>query len=77
MLEILPDDFPLELLTNYMELTLCDIRAKKFHLEMSNGLLAAEYLRLQEQKLLLQQKSVLLTDSVFCSICKKKFINRR
>ncbi|XP_055904894.1 vam6/Vps39-like protein [Eupeodes corollae] len=72
----LPEDMPLHRLRNYMETVIRTQMERKRHHQILKGLLTAECLRLQEQRMHQEKKCVTITDFSICPVCKKRFTNQ-
>lgn len=72
----LPEDMPLHRLRNYMETVIRNQMERKRHHQILKGLLTAECLRLQEQRMHQEKKCVTITDFSICPVCKKRFTNQ-
>lgn len=76
VLQILPDNIPLLQLRNFLELALHTQLEDKRNNQVLKGLLYAENLQTQEQRMHHESKSVLITENSVCPKCTKKFTNQ-
>lgn len=75
-MQILPPTIPLWKLKTFLEMSLHHQLEQKRKTQVLKGLLNAENLQIQEQKMFYESKSVLVTDFSVCPVCKKKFSNQ-
>lgn len=76
VLKILPGDVPLQKLQTFLERALHAQLESRRRNQVLKGLLYAENLQSQEQLMLLQSRSVTLTEQSVCPVCKKRFTNQ-
>lgn len=76
VLQILPDNIPLLQLRNFLELALHTQLERKRNNQVLKGLLYAENLQTQEQRMHHESKSLLITENSVCPVCTKKFTNQ-
>lgn len=67
---------PLSKLKSYLNSVIRFQMEKKRINKISKGLLKSEVLRLQEQKMSCQKKSITINDFTICPECKKRFTNQ-
>ncbi|KAF4521839.1 hypothetical protein B566_EDAN003713 [Ephemera danica] len=75
-LKVLPDSVPLLRIRKFLHTSLQGMLAERREAQMLKGLLYAEHLQVQEQRIALQSQSLLLTELKPCPVCKKKFSNQ-
>ncbi|CAG9858629.1 unnamed protein product [Phyllotreta striolata] len=75
-LAILPDSVPVSRIHKFLLVSLQQVVQERRNMQLMNGLLYAEHLQFQEQKLTLQSQHVLVTDLNVCPVCKKRFGNQ-
>ncbi|XP_066141377.1 vam6/Vps39-like protein [Euwallacea fornicatus] len=78
-LEILttfPNDIPVSRIHQFLSVALHKGLQERRKEQLLKGLLYAEHLQLQETKLKLQGKHVLITEMNVCPVCKKRFSNQ-
>lgn len=73
VLQILPDDIPLQSIKNFLEIALNHHLEKKRKTQILKGLFYAEHLQTHEQKIHYESKLFLVTELSVCPVCKKKF----
>lgn len=73
VLQILPDDIPLNSIKNFLEIALNHHLERKRKTQILKGLYYAEHLQTQEQKMHYESKHFLVTELSVCPVCKKKF----
>lgn len=76
VLKILPDDISLLQLQPFLEAALRQSLERRRNNEVLKGLLYASVLQLQEQKMHLDSRNVLVHDYSLCPVCGKKFSNQ-
>lgn len=76
VLQILPNDISLIRLLPFLETALHHSLERRRNNQVLKGLLYAATLQLQEQRMHLESKSVLIYDYSVCPVCKKKFTNQ-
>lgn len=74
--QILPDTIPILHLRTFLELALNHQLERKRKNQVLKGLLYAENLHTQEQRMHHESKSVLITEFTVCPVCKKRFTNQ-
>ncbi|KAL1456228.1 hypothetical protein WDU94_000973 [Cyamophila willieti] len=75
-LRILPDDVPLSRILYYMRTALSHSLNEKRKAQVMRGLLKAEYLQSEEQRIFYESQCVLITENNICPVCKKRFGNQ-
>lgn len=75
-LQILPDNIPLVRLRTFLETALHNSLERRRNNQILKGLLYAENLQFQEQRMHLESKSVAITEFSICPVCVKKFTNQ-
>ncbi|XP_001853245.2 vam6/Vps39-like protein [Culex quinquefasciatus] len=73
VLQILPDDIPLESIKNFLEIALNHHLERKRKTQILKGLYYAEHLQTHEQKIHYESRHFLVTELSVCPVCKKKF----
>ena len=73
VLEATPSNVPLEQLAPYLELALEKRVAGRHHSQLLRGLMHAEHLQVQGERICCESAKVILSDESVCQICKKKF----
>lgn len=76
VLQIIPDTIPLSQLRNFFELALHGQLERRRNNQVLKGLLYAENLQTQEQRMHHESKSLLITEYSVCPVCTKKFTNQ-
>lgn len=76
-LEILPDNVSIGRIRHFLEVSLQEKLNAKRRIQILKGLLYAEHLQVQEQRMHYESQSVLMTEFNICPVCKKRFGNRR
>lgn len=76
VLQILPDNIPMIRLRPFLETALHHSLEKRRNVQVLKGLLYASNLQIQEQRMHLESKSVLVTEFSVCPICTKKFTSQ-
>lgn len=76
VLQILPDHIPLIRLRSFLETALHHSLERRRNNQILKGLLYAENLQIQEQRMHLESKSVAITEFSICPVCAKKFTNQ-
>lgn len=77
MLTILPDMIPIGQLKHFLEVSLQNNLNNRRKTQVLKGLLYAEHLQMQEQRMHYESQSVLMTEFNICPVCKKRFGNQR
>ena len=77
ILEVLPDSLPISRISHFLKASLHKIISNRRKLQVLKGMLYAEHLQLQEQRISLESQSVLMTEFNICPVCKKRFCNQR
>ena len=77
VLEVLPDSVPIGRIKHFLEASLQNNINEKRRMQVLKGLLYAEHLQVQEQRMHYQSQSVLMTEFNVCPVCKKRFGNQR
>lgn len=75
VIDIMPDDIPLARLSTFLETALHHQLEQRRKTQILKGLLYADHLLIHEERIRSESKSVVITDSSLCHICKKKFNN--
>lgn len=76
-LEILPNTVPIGRIKHFLEVSLQGNLNAKRTIQILKGLLCAEHLQVQEQRMHYESQSVLMTEFNICPVCKKRFGNQR
>lgn len=76
-LEILPDNIKLGCIRHFLETSLHSNINERRSIQVRKGLLQAEHLQVQEQRMHYESQSVLMTEFNICPVCKKRFTNQR
>lgn len=76
-LEILPDTVPIGRIKHFLEVSLQEKLNARRKTQVLKGLLYAEHLQVQEQRMHYESQSVLMTEFNICPVCKKRFGNQR
>lgn len=76
-LEVLPDTVPIGRIRHFLEASLQNNINEKRRMQVLKGLLYAEHLQVQEQRMHYESQSVLMTEFNICPVCKKRFGNQR
>lgn len=76
VLQILPDHIPLVRLRTFLENSLHNSLERRRNIQILKGLLYAENLQIQEQRMHLESQSVTITEFSICPVCVKKFTNQ-
>lgn len=76
VLQILPGDIPLIRLQPFLETALQHSLERRHNTQVLKGLLYSSNSQLQEQRMHLESKSVLVSDFSVCHVCSKKFPNQ-
>ncbi|XP_047347409.1 vam6/Vps39-like protein [Vespa velutina] len=75
-LEILPDTVPIGRIKRFLEVSLQNNLNTRRKTQVLKGLLYAEHLQVQEQRMHYESQSVLMTEFNICPVCKKRFGNQ-
>ncbi|XP_046488344.1 vam6/Vps39-like protein isoform X1 [Neodiprion pinetum] len=75
-LEVLPDNVPIGRIRHFLEASLQNNLNERRRTQILKGLLYAEHLQVQEQRMHYESQSVLLTEFNICPVCKKRFGNQ-
>lgn len=75
-LEVLPDKVPLQRVGHFLELCLQKQLSERRRTQLLKGLVYAEHLQVQEQRMQCEAQSILVTEFNVCSVCKKRFGNQ-
>ena len=73
VLETTPPKVQLEHLARYLESALEKRVAQRHHSQLLRGLMHAEHLQVQDERIKLESNKVVLTEELICPICHKKF----
>lgn len=76
VLQLLPGDIPLNRLQPFLETALHQSLERRRNNQVLKGLLYASNLQLQEQRMHLESRSVLVSEFSVCPVCSKKFTNQ-
>lgn len=76
-LAILPDTVPIGRIKRFLEVSLQNNLNTRRKIQVLKGLLYAEHLQVQEQRMHYESQSVLMTEFNICPVCKKRFGNQR
>jgi len=76
-LEILPDSVPIGRIKHFLEVSLQNNLTARRRTQVLKGLLYAEHLQVQEQRMHYESQNVLMTEFNICPVCKKRFGNQR
>lgn len=76
-LDVLPDSVPIGRIRHFLEASLQNQLNEKRKTQVLKGLLHAEQLQVQEQRMHYESQSVLMTEFNICPVCKKRFGNQR
>lgn len=76
VLQILPNDIPVVRLRPFLEIALHHSLELRRNNQVLKGLLYASNLQLQEQRMHLESRSVLVSEFSVCPVCSKKFTNQ-
>lgn len=76
-LEVLPDTVPIGRIKHFLEVSLQEKLNARRKIQVLRGLLYAEHLQVQEQRMHYESQSVLMTEFNICPVCKKRFGNQR
>ncbi|XP_066588589.1 vam6/Vps39-like protein [Prorops nasuta] len=75
-LEVIPDTIPIGRIKHFLEVSLHKNLAARRRTQVLKGLLYAEHLQIQEQRMHYESQSVLMTEFNICPVCKKRFGNQ-
>lgn len=75
-LELLPDTVPIGRIKYFLEVSLQEKLNTARRIQVLKGLLYAELLQVQEQRMHYESQSVLMTEFNICPVCKKRFGNQ-
>ncbi|XP_031786961.1 vam6/Vps39-like protein [Nasonia vitripennis] len=75
-LDVLPDSVPIGRIRHFLEASLQNNINEKRRMQVLKGLLYAEHLQVQEQRMHYESQSVLMTEFNICPVCKKRFGNQ-
>lgn len=76
VLQILPNDIPLIRLQPFLETALHHSLERRRNNQVLKGLLYASNLQLQEQRMHVESRNVLISEFSVCPVCSKKFTNQ-
>lgn len=76
VLEVLPDSVPIGRITRFLEVSLQNNLNARRRTQVLKGLLYAEHLQVQEQRMHYESQNVLMTEFNICPVCKKRFGNQ-
>lgn len=77
VLEVLPDSVPIGRIKRFLEVSLQNNLNARRRTQVLKGLLYAEHLQVQEQRMHYESQNVLMTEFNICPVCKKRFGNQR
>lgn len=77
VLDVLPDSVPIGRIRHFLEASLQNQLNERRRTQVLKGLLHAEHLQVQEQRMHYESQSVLITEFNICPVCKKRFGNQR
>ncbi|XP_014212191.1 vam6/Vps39-like protein [Copidosoma floridanum] len=72
-IEALPDSVPVGRIRHFLEASMQNNINEKRKMQVLKGLLYAEHLQVQEQRMHYESQSVLMTEFNICPVCKKRF----
>ncbi|XP_078041472.1 vacuolar protein sorting 39 [Augochlora pura] len=75
-LDVLPNTVPIGRIKCFLEVSLQEKLNARRKMQMMKGLLYAEHLQVQEQRMHYESQSVLMTEFNICPVCKKRFSNQ-
>ncbi|XP_031839789.1 vacuolar protein sorting 39 [Nomia melanderi] len=75
-LDVLPDTVPIGRIKHFLEVSLQEKLNNRRRMQVLKGLLYAEHLQVQEQRMHYESQSVLMTEFNICPVCKKRFSNQ-
>ncbi|XP_003707577.1 vacuolar protein sorting 39 isoform X2 [Megachile rotundata] len=75
-IEVLPDTVPIGRIKHFLEVSLQEKLNARRKIQVLKGLLYAEHLQVQEQRMHYESQSVLMTEFNICPVCKKRFSNQ-
>ncbi|XP_014482462.1 PREDICTED: vam6/Vps39-like protein isoform X1 [Dinoponera quadriceps] len=75
-LEVLPDSVPIGRIRRFLEVSLQNNLNTRRKMQVLKGLLYAEHLQVQEQRMHYESQNVLMTEFNICPVCKKRFGNQ-
>ncbi|EFN80720.1 vam6/Vps39-like protein isoform X2 [Harpegnathos saltator] len=75
-LEVLPDSVPIGRIRRFLEVSLQNNLNTRRRMQVLKGLLYAEHLQVQEQRMHYESQNVLMTEFNICPVCKKRFGNQ-
>lgn len=75
-LKVLPDSVPIGRIKHFLEVSLQNNLNARRRTQVLKGLLYAEHLQVQEQRMHYESQSVLMTEFNICPVCKKRFGNQ-
>ncbi|XP_058809181.1 vam6/Vps39-like protein [Phymastichus coffea] len=75
-LEVLPDSLPIGRIRHFLEASMQNNINEKRRIQVLKGLLYAEHLQVQEQRMHYESQNVLMTEFNICPVCKKRFGNQ-
>ncbi|XP_011695638.1 PREDICTED: vam6/Vps39-like protein [Wasmannia auropunctata] len=76
VLQVLPDSVPIGRIKHFLEVSLQNNLNARRRTQVLKGLLYAEHLQVQEQRMHYESQSVLMTEFNICPVCKKRFGNQ-
>ncbi|KAK0163473.1 hypothetical protein PV327_007148 [Microctonus hyperodae] len=76
VLDVLPDNVPIGRIRHFLEASLQNQLNERRRTQVLKGLLHAEHLQVQEQRMHYESQSVLITEFNICPVCKKRFGNQ-
>ncbi|XP_053974319.1 vam6/Vps39-like protein [Hylaeus volcanicus] len=75
-LDVLPDTVPIGRIKHFLEVSLQEKLNARRRIQVLKGLLYAEHLQVQEQRMHYESQNVLMTEFNICPVCKKRFGNQ-
>ncbi|CAL7939543.1 unnamed protein product [Xylocopa violacea] len=75
-LGVLPDSVPIGRIKHFLEVSLQENLNTRRRVQVLKGLLCAEHLQVQEQRMHYESQNVLMTEFNICPVCKKRFGNQ-
>lgn len=76
-LDVLSDSVPIGRIRRFLEVSLQNNLNTRRRTLVHKGLLYAEHLQVQEQRMHYESQNILITEYNICPVCKKRFGNQR
>lgn len=76
-MSVLPDNIPLPRLKHFLQTSLQNRLNERRMTQILKGLVYAEHLQVQDERLKNESESILMTELNVCPVCKKRFTNQR